>query len=201
MTNKDVQTLGQGLINVSHFLGPRFVGAISKNKIRIKRYVVDVAKRLDEVCTLKAHKELEEKINKLRIPLCERMANKDEDGKPIMKPNPSMKDQMVYDIPDMDAFEKEGEKLYGDLLKQKEKTMQDRQEVIAKWEEEEATLGLYLISEEILPEDISSIQIEGIQWMIKEYLAEMESPLDKFPEKEIIKTEPIQRQIQSLKKN
>ena len=181
MTNKDVQTLGQGVINVSHFLGPKFVAAVTKNKIRIKRYAVEIGRRLDEVCSPEEYRELNEKINKLRIPLCERMAVKDEDGNPIMRENPAMKGQMAYDIPDMDKFKEEGEKLYGDLQKRKDELTQARKDIITKWEAEESTLELYLISEEVLPEDINSTQIEGIQWMIKEYLEELTSPLDKVP--------------------
>jgi len=192
MTNKDVQTLVQGLNQVSHFVGPRFCSAVSKNKIRIKRYVGEVAKEMDKVCSTKDYRALDVKINKLRIPLCERMAKKDDSGNPIMIPNPGMQGQMVYDIPNMAKFHEEGKKLYGDLEDKKREIDIKKSEVMKEWGEHESTLELYMISEDILPEDINSTQIEGIQWMIREFLAELTSPLDRVSEEKKLPT-PVKK--------
>lgn len=147
MKNKDLYTLHNGLEAVSKLGGARFSYGVSKNKKLI----------IAELTTIEeANKPSDEfkKYDEERIALCKEMSHKDEKGEAKMIGR-------NFDIIDIDAFNKAFDK-----LKTKHKEAFDgyikQQEDYNTLLEQESTVELFKIKQEVLPEDITPTLLDGI---------------------------------------
>src|ERR1700752_1412982 len=86
MTNQEILNLNQGLYSVGNLVGPnnKFAYAVAKNIMLLRPYLGE--------------------IESLRIKLCERLAKKDDNGKPIVE-----KDQYVFE--NKELYDKEWKNL------------------------------------------------------------------------------------------
>ncbi len=153
MKRSELKGLHQKLEEVSNLPGIKFAYAVSKNKQSIKTEL----SLLQEMATAS---ENYLKYDNARIELCKKYAKKDEKGTPILKDN-------SYDIEDREAFDKEIEM----LQKENASVMDERETQMKELEtflDEEIEFELHKIKLEDVPQDITSIQMDGIINIIEE---------------------------------
>jgi len=158
--NKDLFALLQALSNVAHLQGVKFAYAVAKNIRILQREIQDLTKSLEP------SKEYL-RFDKKRIELCESMAEKDKDGKPLMTP-----DKTNYQIKDMKKFNKKLEELkkeFPEAMKEREKQVEEYNTLLEEYNHD---IKLHYIKEEDLPQQITSAQILALDEIIVDEIKE-----------------------------
>lgn len=151
MRKSELLKFEAGLNSVSNLKGVKFAYAVAKNLSKVK----------PEIEAIKKSSEPYENLNeyeKLRLELCEKHAKRDDKGVIITE-------SQQYVMEDIKVFNKAFDK----LRKESKEALNQRDDQIKKLEEflkEESTLELHKIKIEDLPEEITAIQITGIEEMI-----------------------------------
>lgn len=159
MKNKEILDLSNSLSSIKNLKGAKFNYAIARN-INILKPLVESLK------SAISPRDNFEEYEKLRIALCEKHAKKDDKGNAetaIMNP---MTGQTKYVLEDEAAFEKELKKLdekHKETLEEREK----QEEEFKKLLEEETPVELHKISLSEIPEDITTVQMNGIYQIIE----------------------------------
>jgi len=140
--------LSQGLTAVDPLRGVKFTYAVAKNNIAIRKEIQSCKAALKET---KQHKE----YNKKRIEICEKHADKNENGKPIFKGD------TYSGVVGNKDFEKEIDDLkskYSNAISERKKAIEDYNELL----EQEVDVNIHKLKREDLPVDITAGQLTGI---------------------------------------
>lgn len=155
MKRRNFQTAMNALDAVSNLKGVKFAFTILKNKKIIEHKVEEEKDIFAKVLEMSERfKEFEEK----RVSLCVKYSTKDENGNPITT-------NEQYDIVDKDAFKNEYIPLmdeYKDDLEARNKQMQEYENLL----DEEIEIEFKKVDFNDLPEDLTSKQLEELDFMI-----------------------------------
>lgn len=167
MTNREAHELRQGLEQVSQLPGAKFAYAVSKNKDKIDRDFKHLRKTLEN----EKIQEFQEKQNEImseferkKSEVLEKHAKKNKNGDPLYNKSKDENGQMrtEYDIPE-ENMDPQGqiEKLkeeYKEAFEEFDKQKKEFQQLM----EEESSVELHTISEDQLPDGITSEQMDAI---------------------------------------
>lgn len=181
MTNREAHELRQGLEEVSDLPGAKFAYAVSKNKDKIDRDF----KHLRKVLENEKVQEFQEKQNEIfqdleqkREEIYSKYAKKNKDGHPLYNKYKDENDKVKieWDIPEesMEAKKQEEQELLDEMDPQGqiEKLKEEYKETFEEFDkqkkefqqlmEEESSVELHTISEDQLPDGITSKQMDAI---------------------------------------
>jgi hypothetical protein len=155
MKNVDLFRLREGLNDVSNLKGVKFAYVVLKNKKLIEEEIETLQKAIE------MSPEFQE-FERKRISLCERFADKDVNGTPIIVNN-------TYSIPERELFETEVVQLkgqYSTCVLERESQLREYDRLLK--EDTDVLNKLSKVKIEHVPNDISATQLDNIKEIIED---------------------------------
>ena len=159
VTRRKLMELAEAIDGVGGLSGIKFCYGVMKNSKQIMP-------ELEALATGLKHSKRFKEYNEKRLELCEKMAKKDENGKPIKVPLPEQgRGAMTYVFTSQVEFDKELDKLREEYKGE----LEERKKLVEEYEvalDEEIDMDYYMIEFSDVPENITSKQLNGISDLI-----------------------------------